>query len=158
MLERVQLFRVPRRVIGTTTEALRDSGDHGYEMFVLWSGDVDGDCFTVRTAHVPEQTSYRTESGLLVRVEGQALHRLNLWLYEHEEVLAIQVHGHPTAAFHSATDDTFPIVTALGGLSVVAAQFARYGLLTPQAALFRLSLAGWVQIASSKLESLIEVF
>jgi hypothetical protein len=83
----------------------------------------------------------------MVRVEGQALHELNLWLYEHNEVLAAQVHAHPTHAFHSDTDDTFPIVTALGGLSLVVPDFARRGVLTAGSAAFRLSRSGWDAVA-----------
>lgn len=158
MLDQVRLFRIPATVISETREALWQAGRGGHELFVLWSGTVSGECFTVRTSHVPEQTSYRTVSGLLVRVGGEALHELNVWLYERQETLAAQVHGHPTEAFHSATDDTFPIVTALGGLSIVAANFARDGLLTREAAVFRLSDSGWMQVPLPNLRSLIEVF
>ena len=78
-----------------------------------------------------------------MRVEADELHRLNVWLYESAERLAIQVHSHPTEAFHSDTDDTYPIVTTLGGLSLVVPDFARYGVRGPETALYRLSSAGW---------------
>ena len=78
-----------------------------------------------------------------MRVEADELHRLNVWLYENAERLAIQVHSHPTEAFHSDTDDAYPIVTTLGGLSLVVPDFARYGVRGPETALYRLSSAGW---------------
>ncbi|HEY2053445.1 MAG TPA: hypothetical protein VGH14_05875 [Solirubrobacterales bacterium] len=90
-----------------------------------------------------------------MRVDGDALHELNLWLYEHHETLAVQVHAHPTDAFHSETDDAFPIVTALGGFSIVAADFARKGLLCADTAVYRLSREGW--LPAGEAVDLIEV-
>jgi hypothetical protein len=142
-LECIQQFSVSRELLAQTERSLRRAGAEGYELFVLWSGVIDGSELAVRTCHVPKQTSSKTRHGLLVRVEGQALHELNLWLYEHSEVLAAQVHAHPTGAFHSDTDDTFPIVTVLGGLSLVVPDFARRGVLTTGSAAFRLSRSGW---------------
>ena len=146
-LERIQRFSVSRDLLAQTERALRRAGAEGYELFVLWSGIIDGSELVIRTCHVPKQTSSKTRRGLMVRVEGQALHELNLWLYEHNEVLAAQVHAHPTHAFHSDTDDTFPIVTALGGLSLVVPDFARRGVLTAGSAAFRLSRSGWDAVA-----------
>lgn len=37
----------------------------------------------------------------------------------------VQVHTHPGLAFHSATDDAFPIVHSVGFLSLVIPNFAR---------------------------------
>jgi hypothetical protein len=146
-LERIQRFSVTRELLAETERALRRAGVEGYELFVLWSGVVDDDELAVRTCHVPKQTSSKTSRGLMVRVEGEALHELNLWLYEHDEVLAAQVHAHPTDAFHSDTDDTFPIVTEIGGLSLVVPDFARRGVMTDGSAAYRLSDAGWNAVA-----------
>ncbi|HMI99011.1 MAG TPA: hypothetical protein VK488_04165 [Gaiellaceae bacterium] len=141
-LEGVEAFSVPEGVIAKTERSLRRAGRDGYELFVLWSGTHNGSSFRVETAHVPEQTSYRRKGGLCVRVEGEALHKLNVWLFEHKETLGAQVHAHPTDAYHSGTDDTFPIVTTLGGLSLVVPDFCRAGLFAGSAA-YRLSLEGW---------------
>jgi hypothetical protein len=151
-LETATVFCIADFLVRKTEKALQDAGRKGYELFVLWSGNLDGDVFTARTVHVPEQRSFKTVDGLLVRVEGPALHRLNAWLYEREEILGAQVHAHPTDAYHSATDDAFPIVTELGGLSLVAADFAVAGLLSPDAAAFRLSRDGWVRVPATLIE------
>jgi hypothetical protein len=66
-----------------------------------------------------------TQNGLLVMVEGAALFQVNKSVHERGEILAAQVHSHPTAAYHSPTDDTFPLVTLVGALSVVIPDFAR---------------------------------
>ena len=144
-LEEVARFRVPADIVSKTEVSLRRAGRDGYELFVLWSGKLQDDSFWVRTAHVPKQTSYQLETGLCVRVEGDALHKLNMWLYEAGEMLAAQVHAHPAAAYHSDTDDSFPIVTTLGGLSLVVPDFCSGGLFAGSAA-YRLAVDGWRKI------------
>jgi hypothetical protein len=156
-LEAVRRFVIPRRIVEETTSALVTAGAHGYELFVLWSGEFCGDELRIQTHHVPEQTSYQTEHGLLVRVEGDALHRLNVTLFESGESLAVQVHAHPTDAFHSETDSAFPIVTTKGGLSVVAPDFAHRGLFTDGTAVYRLMRRGWKHVSGRKLAQLVEV-
>jgi len=146
MLAEIKRFRVPASIVTKTEVNLREAGSEGYEMFILWSGCAEGEEFEFRTAHAPRQTSYRLKSGLAVRVEGEALHRLNRWLLDNDEVLAAQIHAHPTDAFHSETDDTYPIVTVRGGLSLVAADFARDGLMATSSALFRLTADGWDEV------------
>ena len=138
-------FCVPEDVRENTERSLRAAGRDGYELFVLWSGRITDDRFAVMAAHVPKQTSSKTRDGLLVTVEGEALHRMNVWLYEHEQMLGAQVHAHPRKAFHSETDDTYPIVTALGGLSLVAANFCRRGLPHRSSAAYRLTPEGWTE-------------
>jgi hypothetical protein len=151
----VQRFVVPGDIVARTERSLRGAGADGYELFVFWTGLLEGDAFTVRSGHLPRQTSSRTEHGLLVRVEGEALHKLNVWLYEHDELLGAQVHAHPDDAYHSETDDAFPIVTIQGGLSLVVPDFCRAGLLTGSAA-YRLTPAGWTE-SERPVEQLIEV-
>jgi hypothetical protein len=91
-----------------------------------------------------------------VRVDGDALHRLNKDLYERSEVLAIQVHTHPTDAYHSDTDDTYPIVTQVGGLSIVVPDFGQLGTDGPGIAVFRLRHLGWEQLSDLTIDELIE--
>lgn len=141
----VRRFRVSREIVRKSEERLRQAGSEGYELFLLWSGVLNDDAFTVRTPHVPKQESFRIRGReLLVQVEGEALHQLNAWLYEAHEMLGIQVHSHPTEAFHSDTDDKFAMVTTLGGLSIVVPDFARQGLFTRGTAVYRLHDAGWI--------------
>jgi hypothetical protein len=146
-LEAVSQFSTPIRIVEQTEEALRRAGREGFELFVLWSGTIDGTAFRVSTAHAPAQDSHKTDTGLLVRIEGEALHTLNSWLYEHSEMLGVQVHAHPDEAYHSETDDSFPIVSTIGGLSIVVPDFARNGLLAEDTAAYRLSRsASWDEV------------
>ena len=148
-------FMVPQDVCDESDRLLREAGRHGNERFVLWSGVVRDELLLVRTLHAPRQTAYRLSSGLCVRVEADELHRLNVRLYEHRERLAIQVHSHPTEAFHSDTDDAYPMVTTRGGLSLVVPDFARYGVRGPGTALYRLSRAGWEAVSPNEARQLL---
>jgi len=145
--ETLQHFIVPSNICDETDTQLREAGRSGHERFVLWSGAITGNVLLIRTMHVPKQTAYRLTDGLCVRVEGSELHRLNVWLFEHQERLAIQVHSHPTTAYHSDTDDAFPIVTTRGGLSLVVPDFGRLGVRGPHTALYRLGPNGWDELA-----------
>ena len=151
-LESVQTFSVPVEIVEDTEECLVAAGSEGFERFVLWSGNISGNDFLVETVHVPEQEAYKLATGLLVRIEGEALHRLNTWLYESGEVLGVQVHAHPTLAFHSETDDTYPIITTLGGLSIVTPDFCKRGLFVEESAIYRLTQDGWVDEESSVIK------
>jgi hypothetical protein len=118
---------------------------------------VTDNVFDVVTPHVPKQTSYRLDTGLCVRVDGDELHRLNRWLFDAGEILGVQVHSHPTDAYHSETDDTYPMVTLLGGLSIVVADFGRDGIAGSSTAGYRLSREGWIDLAPTDLTDLLEV-
>ncbi len=153
-LTNIHTVRISRYHIDVTEEALREAGAEGFERFVFWSGQSDGaGFFDVQTVHVPRQQSFKTPNGLLVRVDGADLHRLNAWLYEHGHVLAVQVHAHPTDAYHSDTDDTFPIITMEGGISIVVPDFCRDGLAAEGTVIYRLRPEGWVRAN----EPLVEV-
>lgn len=128
-LAEVRRFTVPREVLDFTLEYLGSAGQAGWEAFVVWGGTRES-AVDVRftRALAPEQQSYRTVEGLLVSVSGDALFEVNRTLYESGEILAGQVHSHPGDAYHSDTDDHFPLVTLRGALSLVVPDFARGGI------------------------------
>lgn len=151
----VRRFRVPPEVVVATDQALREAGAQHAERFVLWTGHVTGTDFLADTAYVPAQTGHTLPTGLCVTVHGDELHRLNRWLYENHQTLAIQVHSHPTHAFHSDTDSTYPIVTQRGGLSIVVPDFGRHGIAGPGVAAYRLDERGWRHVRGRKLGRLL---
>jgi len=127
-LTEVEEFVVPLELIDQTLEPLQKAGRKGYEAFVLWGGRLDGPKrFEFVSAYFPEQTTSRGEDGLLVVVEGEALFRINRAFYGEGLTLAGQVHSHPTDAYHSDTDDAYPLMTLTGGLSGVVPDFGDGG-------------------------------
>ncbi|MDE2933830.1 MAG: hypothetical protein OXS47_08175 [Chloroflexota bacterium] len=155
-LRGVERLCVPADAIRETEEAIRSAGLDGYELFVLWSGTRDGDTFLVGEVHIPRQTSYQLDGGLCVRVDGSELHRLNVWLYEAQQVIGVQVHSHPAEAYHSETDDAYPIATLDGSLSIVLPFFGRDGFNSGGIAVYRLGQDGWSELADPLCE-LMEV-
>ena len=153
----IREFIVPAELCDETDRQLREAGRQGDERFVLWSGVVCNDRLLVRTAHCPKQIAYRVAGGLCVRVEADELHRLNIWLYRNSERLAIQVHSHPTEAFHSETDNAYPMVTTIGGLSLVVPDFARLGARGPRTALYRLSNRGWKRLSPIRSRRVLQM-
>ena len=150
-------FIVPAEICDASDRQLREAGLDSNERFILWSGIVRDARLVVRTMHVPKQTAYRLSSGLCVRVEADELHRLNVWLYENSERLSVQVHSHPTEAYHSDTDDAYPMVTTRGGLSLVVPDFCRYGVRGRDTALYRLSSTGWKALSESDARRILHM-
>jgi hypothetical protein len=155
-LRSIRKFRVQSDSVRKTLDAIRAAGREGYELFVVWSGTSNGDAFDVAEVHVPRQTAYRLENGLCVRVDGSELHRLNTWLYEAHQVVGVQVHSHPTDAYHSETDDTYPVATLEGSLSIVFPFFGRDGWESDGIAAYRLIRGNWLEIPRP-LRDLVEV-
>lgn len=122
----VTTFCIPRRLLDQTLDVLRDAGRHGHEAFVVWGGTVGDNqkILTFATAMAPAQTAHKTDNGLLVTVDGNALFEVNRALFHRSEILAGQVHSHPADAYHSDTDDHYPLVTLAGALSLVVPAFA----------------------------------
>jgi hypothetical protein len=115
------------------------------------------DTFLIEHLYVPDQESMKLPDGVCVRVDGDALHALNVWLYQEQQVLAVQIHTHPGKAYHSETDDAFPIVTTLGGLSLVVPRFCRDGVMCRDAALYRLNPRGWERVATRDAKQLLRM-
>ena len=122
----VRSFIIPSSILADTIRFLQAVGVHGYEGFVLWGGvSTTPKEFRFTSVIIPTQNASITDDGLLVTVDGNALFQVNKTLFERGETLGAQVHSHPTDAYHSSTDDQFPLATLLGSLSVVIPNFAR---------------------------------
>jgi hypothetical protein len=124
----VKRFYVPASVLDGTLQALAAIGKDDAEGMIVWGGvrHEDGS-FHFQTAFQPRQQAYKTQHGLLVRVDADALDEVNRSFNARRLILAGQAHSHPTNAYHSDTDNARPLVTLLGGLSLVVPDFARGG-------------------------------
>ncbi len=139
----VNAFVVPASFVEETLLVLRRAGRLGSEAFVVWGGVVESGTVRFTSCITPVQHPAATPRGLLVSVTGKALFDVNQALYRRGELLAGQIHSHPTDAFHSSTDDHFPLATTLGALSIVVPDFARDGTGSlPRWAFYRLAGTG----------------
>ncbi len=154
----VRAVSVPRRRVEEAHEHLALVGRRGLEGFALWAGTLAGDVFRVSDTIIPEQTGLRSDLGVCVTVDGRELHRINVWLHGRGLTLVAQLHSHPAEAYHSPTDDAFPIATTTGSLSLVVPDFAATPFSLETCAVYRLlPPRGWVELSPEEARELIVI-
>lgn len=126
-LEQVKRFVLPQDTATFVLNVLAQAGQRGEEAFVLLGSRPAAE-MVLDEALRPDQSPMMTEHGLMVAVTGDALLDANLHFHRVGKTIAAQVHAHPGAAYHSEIDNTFPLVTLRGSLSVVVPDFAAGGL------------------------------
>lgn len=151
-------IELPRRLAEEALAHLKYAGREGLEGVALWAGQRDGHTFRIQRTIIPEQDATRTEQGLLYVVNGAELRRINQELYEGGLMLVAQIHSHPSRAYHSDTDDAYPIVTVLGGVSVVVPDFGRKGINLTTWEVYRLQRGqDWAHLSSFEKTALIHL-
>lgn len=151
----IDCVKVPRIAIERVNSFLRDVGRQNYEGLGLWVGERDGATFTVKEAVIPAQRLLQSSDGVGLLIEPDALHRLNVWLYQMRWTLIAQIHSHPSEAFHSRTDDEFAIATVAGSFSIVVPNFAAQPFSLAQCAVYRISSNGaWLQVPPEKVDQI----
>lgn len=130
---------LPPQVLEATYAHLRQAGGLRVEGVALWAGVENAQEFDVKEVIIPKQTALRLEQGLCYIVTEDELHRINVRLFDTKLRLVAQVHSHPKDAYHSDTDDLYPMVTKLGCLSVVIPDFAAGQVDLNSWAVFRLT-------------------
>lgn len=151
-LHLIKKYVFPLDTIVEAYSLMRYAGSKGVEGMSLFAGVIDADSFQVKQTIIPQQTGYIMEQGLLYSVSGDELYRINKHLFESKLMLGAQIHSHPGRAYHSETDDAFPIVTVVGGLSIVIPNFAKGPIDMRDWAVYRLSLDNqWISLSYEKV-------
>ena len=157
-LSAVERVQVPWSVALEAHGYLQAVGKQGLEAIALWVGGIEGQAASVAASYIPAQRGVRSAQGLAVVVDGDELHRLNLWLYHRELSLIAQLHSHPGEAYHSDTDDAFPIATRIGSLSIVVPDFAQAPFEVARCAVYRLRANGvWGALSSAEAAQLVSI-
>lgn len=154
--QKITKIILPIRFVDNIYEHLRVAGMKGVEGVGLWLGRQDGTLFTVYSSLIPAQKAYQMDEGLLYQVGGEELHRINRWAYEQKLVLLAQIHSHPGRAYHSDTDDAYPIVTTLGGFSIVIPNFASDPIDKKYWKVYRLQIDGWNEVPEMEVNKLFQ--
>lgn len=154
----VRTVEVPRALALAAHAHLARAGLARSEGFALWAGRQTGETFAVHETVIPEQQALRFADGVCVRVDADELDRINRWLFANRLALIAQLHSHPADAYHSDTDDHYPIVTTVGGLSLVVPNFARHPFSLGTCAVYRLlPRRGWVELPRARAARLIRI-
>lgn len=114
---------LPESLLQSVIDVLADCGGGQNECIVYATASVDSPRMADAFIH-PQHAS----SPVSTTVESWELHRVWDDLREAGRKIVLQIHSHPGSAFHSSTDDNFPIIHSVGFLSLVLPSFGRLGL------------------------------
>lgn len=114
------LYRVAALLLAETFNMLRECGAGMRECQVLWISDWARQEIISSVVH-PLHSSHA--GGF--QVASNWINQFWQELSRAERGIRAQIHTHPAQAFHSATDDAFPIIHSVGFLSLVIPHFAR---------------------------------
>ncbi|MBN8675446.1 MAG: Mov34/MPN/PAD-1 family protein [Chitinophagales bacterium] len=154
----IDTVKLPFQCIEFVYKYLREAGEAGAECVALWAGVINNSVFEIKNTIIPAQTAYNIEMGLLYSVDGDELHRINMWLYQNGMTLVAQIHSHPREAYHSETDDRYPIMAVVGGLSIVIPDFAFRPFSIKDWAVYRLlPQRGWIKLSEQEVFTLIQI-
>ena len=112
-------YRLPRRMIEETFAIFRSCGANRRECQLYWVSpwdDIPGLSNVVHPHHRSTAYAMTIDSGWIGHF-WKALADANMGV-------RVQVHTHPFEAFHSETDDAFPLLFDPGFLSLVIPDFA----------------------------------
>lgn len=138
-------LRLSRSVLEETFALFRRCGDGQRECQAFWIGSW-------RTPDVVSEIIHPAHSATAASVAVDDAWMNDFWLLLAERGMGLraQVHTHPGAAFHSATDDAFPVIASEGFLSLVIPRFAAGPVGFDQAFLARMDPIGfWREAAIS---------
>ncbi len=154
----INKIELPLDCIESACQHMRSVGMQRLEGVALFAGHEKEDSFYIEKTIIPKQKAYSLESGLLYAIPGDELHRINVMLYENNMSLVAQIHSHPTRAYHSATDDAYPVITTVGGISIVVPNFASGPVSITNWAVYRLSIDNyWTELNLKEKLELIKI-
>lgn len=143
------LLRLASNVVITSVDVLRSCGRGACECVVYWTGPAGEDVADAveHPVHLRSAFGYEIDSNWLTQFWKR--------LAAARRSVKAQVHTHPGEAFHSATDDRWPIVSQAGFLSIVIPEFAAGESTLQRAWIGRLQPNGTWQELASAAEALV---
>jgi|SRR2546425_7233897 len=113
------MLHVPAHVLAETIRMMANCGEGKSECVTYWTGPV-GDKQKVdgwdHPTHRRSPFDYQIDDAWLTQYWFR--------LARQERAIKAQLHTHPGCAFHSATDDQWPVVSQPGFVSIVFPRFA----------------------------------
>lgn len=113
-------YRLPQKLLARTFAHFRECGAGKRECHALWVSPWDAPETIAQVVH----GEHRAHVGGF-ELNRAWLHQFWLELGRTNSGIRVQVHTHPMEAFHSSTDDAYPIIHSVGFLSLVIPNFAQ---------------------------------
>lgn len=115
-LELIRRVNVPQQIWQETEFCMRKCGAKHNECIVFWlSQQTDEPEISVAAVWHPKHLA----TAIGYDVPEDEIHRLHEYLYRERKAVIAQLHTHPGSAFHSPTDDHWPMIHSRGFLSIV---------------------------------------
>jgi len=117
---KAERFFILYHALVETLNHLKRHGRTKREGIVYWIGKkIENGKVIVTSVIYPKQRA----SVIRAKVEPSEVARITARLHRNNEILVAQIHSHPTFAFHSDTDDLYPVFHEVGLISVVVSNF-----------------------------------
>lgn len=113
------MYRLPRRMIDETFATFRSCGAGKRECKLYWASSWQTPAELTHVVH-PKHRS----NAYGVTLDNAWVSALWNELADKGLGVRVQVHTHPGEAFHSSTDDAFPLIHEVGFVSLVIPDFA----------------------------------
>jgi hypothetical protein len=112
-------YKLPFKILSRTFDHFRGCGRGKHECQALWTSAWQAPqaiTDTIHPSHIADEDHFVVDSGWLN----------TFWIHlaETEKGIRAQIHTHQKRAFHSPSDDAFPIIHTPGFLSLVIPNFA----------------------------------
>jgi hypothetical protein len=149
--DHVEKIAIPRKILNRTWRYLSKRGKIQLEGVAYWTGSADSSGGAIK--HVIFPKSYEEESNIHLEISDFEVMRLTQKIQDFDEFLLARVHSHPTAAYHSPSDDRGCLSGRIGMISIVIPDFAKSSPDITKAAIYeRLSVGTWRQISEKEIE------
>src|SRR6266700_7738652 len=118
--ERIGGYRIPMSVLRESQSYLRDFGTRRYEGYMCWSGVILGDSEAlIRSCIYPKSYKESEFREAYAALDIDVVFDIGNQIHERGEFLLAQLHTHGFEAFHSHTDNNYPITHKVGFISIV---------------------------------------
>jgi hypothetical protein len=125
--QHVSRYLIPFEVVSTTQTYLKELGSKYAEGIAYWTGLFKDSEAIIRSAIFPSDYASGLEGGFgFSSVNLETAFKVANEIHRRKEFLLIQLHTHPSEAFHSFTDNNYPISHRIGFVSIVIPHFARF--------------------------------
>lgn len=145
-------LRLGKGLLAETFAQLHACGGGREECVAFWTGPLlDPDLVDemLHPRHSAKRGGYEVDPNWLTQAFGE--------LADREREIRVQVHSHPRKAFHSKTDDEYPVVQTPGFLSLVIPDFAAGPVGLEQTFLARLEgSGGWHPLPPKKALEVVD--